>query len=353
MAMQHKVSRRRVLAGSAAAAMAIGLATTPLRAQGKVIVRIGSVFRVGSIVPDAQQEFQRFLREYSKGEFEVKFYPSESLGDATARNAMLQAGTLEISNTSAENIAPYVPLFNALLFPYVTGGQNGDPKQCILNGIKISEKKEFAEAVTKASNDKGLVFGFWTPLGMREYCTTARVNRVTKSPDDFKGVKVRVAGSLVERRLFQMMGANPVPIPGPEIITSLESGVADAAHLDAVSIDTQGFYKPMHRITRTLFYPVLNLYVASKLWYDRLPPHLQKAFMQACHDASEVQRTQFIKADEEAFEFIKKQNIEVYVPTSAEFAKLYDAVNYKRKEWEPVIKQLVGDVETFNRLVAM
>jgi TRAP-type transport system periplasmic protein len=351
--MPHNISRRQILATSAAAAVALGLGSRPIRAQGRVVVRIGSVFRIGSIVPDAQLEFQKLLTEHSKGEFDPKFYPSESLGDATARNAMLQAGTLEVSNTSAENIAPYVPLFNALLFPYVTGGQNGDPKQCILNGIKISEKKEFADAVTKASNAKGIVFGFWTPLGMREYCTTARVNRVTKSPEDFKGVKVRVAGSVVESRLFQMLGANPVPLPGPEIITSLESGVADAAHLDAVSIDTQGFYKPMNRITRTLFYPVFNLYVASKLWYDRLPPRLQTAFTQACRDASEVQRSQFIKADQEAFEFIKKQKIDVYLPASAEFAKLYEAVNYKRKEWEPVIKQLIGDVETFNRLVAI
>lgn len=350
------MSRRRFVTGTAAgtAALSLGLLNArPVRAQGRVVVRIGSVFRVDSIVPDVEQEFMKFLQDYSKGEFDPKFYPSESLGDAMARNEKLQAGTLEVSNTSESNFAAYVPLFNAFLFPYVTRGNEGGPQACIDNGIKITQKKEFAQAANKAANDKGFVLGFWTPLGVREYGVSPRIGKPAKVPDDFKGVKVRVTGAPVERQMFQFLGANPVPIPGPEIFTSMQSGVADAYHIDAVSIYTQGFYKTISAMTRTAFYPVLNLYVASKLWFDRLPQHLQKAFTQACTDAAEIQRTQFKKADDTSVAEIKKGGVEVYVPTAAEYQKLYDAVNYKRPEWEPLIKNLVGDVETFQRLVAL
>ena len=295
----------------------------------------------------------KFLEEYSKGEFQTKYFPSESLGSALARNEMLQAGTLEMSNTSDANLAAYVPLMNSLIFPYVTGGHEGGPQTCIDNGIKITSKPDFVAAINKAANDKGFVIGLWTPLGVREYGVSPKIGKPAKEPADFKGVKVRVTGAPVESKLFELLGANPVPIPGPEMYTAIQSGVADAYHVDAVSIYTQGFYKLVSSLTRTAFYPVLNLYVASKLWFDRLPPHLQMAFMQACRHAAEIQKGQFKQADATSIAEIKKAGVEVYTPSAAEYRKLYDAVNYRRKEWEPLIKQLVGDVESFHRLVAI
>ena len=84
----EKISRRdfvkkigKVSAGAAGVA-AFGLSslsTEPVRAKGKVVVRIGSVWHVDEFTPDVEEEFMSLLRKYSKDEFEPKFFAAGSL----------------------------------------------------------------------------------------------------------------------------------------------------------------------------------------------------------------------------------------------------------------------------------
>ena len=357
--LDGKISRRdfvkkigKVSAGAAGVA-AFGLSslsTEPVRAKGKVVVRIGSVWHVDEFTPDVEEEFMSLLRKYSKDEFEPKFFAAGSLGSALERSQKLQAGTLEISNTSNSNLATYVPMFNSLIFPYVTRGYEGT-LETINNGLKIAQSQTFKDICVNAANKKGFVMGFWTPMGVRQVALSKKKDRVVKNPEDIKGVKMRVTGSFVERKIFEFLGANPSPIAWPETFTSLQKGVCDAIHNSSVSIYGFNFHQLVGTITKTNFYPTLNLYVASKRWYQRLPKHLQEAYTRACNEAQEIQLAQVKKSEEFCSAEIKKVGIEYYTPTEDEYKKWYDAVNYKKPMWEPVIKKVVGDVDTFNTIV--
>lgn len=349
------INRRQFVKGMAVGAAAFGLnmlATTPIKAKGRYVVRIGSVWHVDPITPDVEEEFMDLLRKYSKDEFDPKFFPAGSLGSALERSQKLQAGTLEVSNTSLSNFAAYVPMYNALNFPYVCKGYEGT-MATVKNGIAITQSKAFQDIGLKAAQDKGFVLGFWTPIGVRQVAISKKKNLLAKVPEDIKGIKMRVTGSFVERKIFEFLGANPVPIAAPEIFTSLQAGVADAIHNASVSIYTLNFYEFTATITKTNFYPTLNLYVASRKWFEKLPMHLQDAFMKACKDASDIQLTQLEKAEKAAVEKIIQAGIKFYTPTEEEYKKWFDAINYKKPMWEPVIKKVVGDVATFKKMLGL
>jgi len=349
-----KMNRRSFLKGMAigtagTAAFGLGaLSAGPVRAKGRVVVRIGSVWHVDEFTPDVEKEFMDLLRKYSKDEFDPKFFPAGSLGSALERSQKLQAGTLEISNTSNSNLASYVPMYNSLIFPYVTKGYEGTMKT-IENGLNIARSQAFKDICVNEAYNKGFVMGFWTPMGVRQVALGKK--KVVKTPEDIKGVKVRVTGSFVERKIFEFLGANPAPISWPETFTSLQKGVCDAIHNSSVSIYGFNFHQLVESITKTNFYPTLNLYVSSRKWFDKLPSHLQKAYTRACNECQEIQLAQVKKSEDFCAAQVKKSGGKYYEPTEAEYKLWYDAINYKKPMWEPIIKKVVGDVSTFKKIV--
>ncbi len=350
-----RVGRRPFLKSTAAGAAALSLAmlnTRPVRAAKRYVVRIGSVWRVDNLTPDVEVEFMDLLRKYSNDEFDPKFFAAGALGSALERSQKLQTGTLEVSNTSLSNFAAYVPLYNILNFPYVTKGYEGT-MATIRNGIKITESQAFIDAAGNAAKEKGFVFGFWTPIGVRQVALRKQLDKTVRVPDDMKGVKMRVTGSFVERKVFEFLGANPVPISWPETMTSIQKGVADGIHNSSVALLGFNFADVVGTVTKTNFYPTLNLYVASRKWFDGLPSNLQNAFLKACRDASEIQSQQLEKSENMAVQGLEKAGVKFYEPTEEQYKQWYDAVNYKKPSWEPIIKKLVGDVDTFNRILGV
>jgi TRAP-type C4-dicarboxylate transport system substrate-binding protein len=357
--LKGKITRRdfvkkvgKVTAGAAGVAtFGFGaLNPTPVRANKRVVVRIGSVWHEDEFTPDVEKEFMSLLLKYSKDEFEPKFFAAGSLGSALERSQKLQSGTLEISNTSNSNLASYVPMFNSLIFPYVTRGYEGT-LETINNGLTIAQSQNFKDICVNAAYKKGFVMGFWTPMGVRQVALSQKKDKVVKIPEDIKGVKVRVTGSFVERKIFELLDANPSPIAWPETFTSLQKGVCDAIHNSSVSIYGFNFHQLVGTITKTNFYPTLNLYVASRRWFEKLPKHLQEAYTRACNEAQEIQLAQVKKSEQFCAQEIEKAGIKYYTPSEDEYKKWYDAINYKKPIWEPVIKKVVGDVETFNKIV--
>ena len=352
----NQLTRRDFVKGMTAGAAGLAtfglttLSTRPVRAKGKVVVRIGSVWHEDEFTPDVEKEFMSLLKKYSNDEFDPKFFSAGSLGSALERSQKLQAGTLEVSNTSNSNLATYVPMYNALIFPYVTKGYEGT-MQTVKNGIAITQSQAFQDICVKEAYRKGFIMGFWTPMGVRQIAISRKKNLTVKVPEDIKGVKMRVTGSFVERKIFESLGANPSPIAWPETFTSLQKGVCDGIHNCSVGIYGFNFHQLVGTITKSNFYPTLNLYVASRKWYDKLPKHLQEAYRKACNDAQEIQLAQVEKSEKFCAEQIVKSGIEYYTPSEEEYKKWYDAVNYKKPMWEPVIKKVVGDVSTFNKIV--
>jgi len=349
-----KIGRRQFIKGSAAVAATAGLGmlnSVPVKAKGQYLIRISNNFPDDELVPDVDKEFMELLRKYSKDEFDVKCFYAGALGNALESTQKLQVGSLEMANVSNSNLTPFVPLFNVLAFPYATGG-NVSEEHGQERGMEIVTSQIFQDICVKAAQDKGLDIGFWTPIGFRQLFTGKHLGKVIKSPEDIKGVKVRVTGSYVERKMFGFLGANPVPISWPETFTSLQTGICDALHNSSIDLYSCNFQDIGSAMTYTNFYDTLNLYVTSRKWVTSLPPHLQKAYKRACNEAQEMQKGKERERDTFCKNKMKAEGIKYYIPTKDEAQAWYDAVNYNLPMWEPVIKKVAGDIDLFKKILS-
>ena len=133
------------------------------------------------------------------------------------------------------------------------------------------------KAVLALGADKGLV-----GIGTFAY---AQHDYLAKDPirsfADFKGKKIRVNATPLEREAMARLGATASPMPLNEVLPALQRNVIDGTR-SALSIYVTLKYQDVSKVATvtndTMLVPVATV---SKPWLDKLPADLQKAVMDA------------------------------------------------------------------------
>lgn len=108
-------------------------------------------------------------------------------------------------------------------------------------------------------------------------------NREINSPDDLRGLKMRIPG--LGGEVLQRAGGTPVMLPGGEIYTAMQTGSVDATEWVGPYNDV-GF--GLHEVAQYYYYPgwqepgaILEVSINQDAW-DALPEDLQDVVKSAC-----------------------------------------------------------------------
>src|SRR5262249_27219108 len=116
-------------------------------------------------------------------------------------------------------------------------------------------------------------------------CAYAAHDYLAKDPirtsADFKGKKIGVKPTPIEREAMARLGATASPMPLNEVLPALQRNVIDGTR-SAISIFVTLKYQDVSKLVTvtndTMLVPVATV---SKPWFDKLPADLQKAVMDA------------------------------------------------------------------------
>jgi TRAP-type C4-dicarboxylate transport system substrate-binding protein len=128
-----------------------------------------------------------------------------------------------------------------------------------------------------------LVRGYVEPRGLRVFALMRGAdtivifkNRQVRTPDDMKGLKIRVAGPGVYQDIVRSLGAAPVVFPAIEMGAALARGA-----MDGIITSPGGWGKNVQDAPSASLVPGLLFYtyflIADKAWFDALPAAEQKA----------------------------------------------------------------------------
>jgi TRAP-type C4-dicarboxylate transport system substrate-binding protein len=109
-------------------------------------------------------------------------------------------------------------------------------------------------------------------------------NRQVRTPDDLKGLKIRVAGPGVYQDIVRSLGATPVVFPAIEMGAALARGA-----MDGIITSPGGWGKNVQDAPSASLVPGLLFYtyflIADKTWFDALPAAEQKALADSARAA--------------------------------------------------------------------
>src|SRR5262245_24465780 len=132
-----------------------------------------------------------------------------------------------------------------------------------------------------------LVSGYVEPRGLKALAVMRGADtilifkdRQVRTPEDMKGLKIRVAGPGVYGEIVKSLGATPVVFPAIEMGAALARGA-----MDGIITSPGGWGKNVKDAPSATLVPGLLFYtyflIADKAWFDRLPEGEQKALADA------------------------------------------------------------------------
>ena len=217
------------------------------------------------------ETFKEVLEAETDGAVRVDIFENEQLGTEEETSLMVKLGALAASAASAGGgLAAFVPEAEIFNFPFIF--RDLDHFYRVLDG-------PVGEQVSRRIEEKldVIVLGYWFS-GERN---TWNGERPIQTPDDLKGLKIRVIPTPILIETFDALGAQATPMSFGELYSALEQGVVDGAETDHVDLYQERFYEVTKYVSYTRhLYLAVGLIFSRKL-YDRLPPDVQQAVLKA------------------------------------------------------------------------
>ncbi|MEZ4630649.1 MAG: TRAP transporter substrate-binding protein DctP [Deinococcales bacterium] len=219
----------------------------------------------------------------------------------------IAAGDLEMSITSAQELATFFPEFSIFATGYVH--QSAEHQVRVFNDPLMDPFKQ------KVEDELGVKLLAVMYLGRRH--VNLRFSRDEKNimtPADLAGVNLRMPGTDAWQFLGKALGANPVPMAFTEVYTALQTGSVDGQDNPLPTVVDSKFYEVTKQISLTSHLVDLNYVAFSKAVWDGLSPEQQAIVQQAAEDAAEAGRQAQLKLEEDLVAFLEDQGLEVYEP---------------------------------------
>jgi len=294
--------------------------------------------------PQAQgaQKFADIVAAKSGGKITVKLFAGGTLGGDLQTVSALQGGTVELTVLNAGILSAQVKEFAVFDFPFLFN--SGKEADAVTDG-------PFGQKVMARLDDKGLHgLGYWD-LGFRNLTNSKRP--IAKA-DDIAGLKIRVIQSPIYVDLFSALGANPTPLPFPELYPALDQKAVDGQENPNTTILASKFAEVQKFITQTRHvYNPQALLVSKKTW-DGMSADERQILTEAARDSTVFQRAASRSAADSALEALRKAGMTVSELPPEEMAKLRAKVKpvidkYSASVGEATVKELMSEIDKVRR----
>jgi tripartite ATP-independent transporter DctP family solute receptor len=302
------VTRRTVSVGALVLAAAAAFATAA-SAQDKVTLRMSTPasetdqrsVALATVFAPAVAEFADYQPHYNA-----------SLVQQGAELEAINAGDLEMSITSAQELATFFPEFSIFTAGYVH--QSAAHQVAVFNDPLMDPFKQ------KVEDELGVKLLAVMYLGQRHVnLRFPQAEKNIQTPADLAGVNLRMPGSDAWQFLGRALGANPTPMAFTEIYTALQTGSVDGQDNPLPTVVDAKFYEVTKQIALTQHLVDLNYIAFSKAVWDGLTPEQQAAVQEAAVAAAESGRQAQLAKEQELVSFLRDQGLDVYEPDLAAF----------------------------------
>jgi tripartite ATP-independent transporter DctP family solute receptor len=281
------------------------------------------------------KKFAELVAAKSNGRFKVSLFLNSALGSDQAVVSAMKGGTIELAVMNSGILASEAKELAIFDFPFLFA--NEKESDAIVDGPVGRKMHQLLEA-------KGLVGLSYWELGYRQITNSKRP--ITKI-EDLDGLKLRVIPSPINIEWVKALGANPTPLPFPEVYGAMEQRAIDGQENPISVIAANKFWEVQkYMVISNHQYNPQSVIMSKKVW-DSLSPADRKLIDDAADESTQLQRKEARAAVSANLDLVKKNGIAVTQLSSAEQDKL-------REKMKPVIAKFSASVgeSTVNEMMA-
>jgi TRAP-type transport system periplasmic protein len=224
-------------------------------------------------INDAQHEwYKRFGAEVEKrsgGRIKGEIYPASQLGSIARQMEGVQFGSIQLWNGPPQFLAGVDSRFEVLSAPGLF--------RSFEHAHAVVQDPEFTGPFLAIGIPKGLKGLGLTMTGPMVIATRTRTTKLA----DLAGKKIRVLASAIEQEQMRRFKATAVPMSLGEVMPALQQGTLDGVMSALPVISAMRYYDAAKYILQTNHAAGVVIHVVSRIWFDQLPPDLQKVVTDA------------------------------------------------------------------------
>ncbi|AER65777.1 TRAP dicarboxylate transporter, DctP subunit [Thermovirga lienii DSM 17291] len=276
-------------------------------------------------------KFKEVVEAKSNGEITVTIYPNAKLGDERALLEGMKMGVVDAGIITSGPIINFIPEFGVFDLPFLF--RNPEHAYAVLDGpigTKMLKKME-------TQGWKGLAYG------ERGFRNLTNSKRPVVTPDDVKGLKIRLMQNPIYVDAFKALGANAVPMAWTEALTALQQKTIDGQENPLNVIVAFKLYESQKYLSLTRHAYAPNVIMMSMKTWKKLTPEQQAIIQEAATEASKANRQYDNDKAAEWLAFLKEQGMEVVEKPDLEaFRKAVEPVyeKYGASFGEDVLKAI-------------
>ena len=261
-------------------ALLCALACAPFAgaAAQDVTLRVTHEMAAQDAINIAAQRFAERVAERTGGRIDVKVFPSAQLGHDNDTMEQTKLGADMIVITNPGGAAPSeVPDLSILDGPYLFHG---------LADYRKLVKSEWFKSVSDQLEQKAglkLLAANWL-FGVRHVLT----DKPIRTPDDMKGLKIRIPPLEMWVETFKALEANAQTINFGEAYTALTSGVVDAVESPLESLYAAKFFEVKKVVSMTGHFTNWIAPIMSAKVFASLSPEDQKILLEEAEIGGEI-----------------------------------------------------------------
>ncbi len=250
------------------------------KGKGETVkLQLGHALSEGTPASDLIEEMAKTVAEKTDGRVEFDVFPNSQLGSEKEMLEQVQMGTMESAAIMIGTMQALDKRMAIEDLPYMWKD---------IEHARNAYKGEFGNHLAAIMNDQGMKKIGYLEWGFR-HVTNNKKPIVT--PEDMKGLKIRVAESKLRIDAFEQVGALPTVMAFSEVYGALQQGALDAQENPLANIEAPKFDEVQKYLSLTgHFYNTIMMVVANDVW-DKISAEDQKIILAEANRISEEVKT--------------------------------------------------------------
>lgn len=169
-------------------------------------------------------KFKEYIEENLGDKYEVQIYPNELLGGAQKAIELTQTGAIDFVVAGTANLENFADVYEVFSMPYLFTSEEAYHE--------VMNDTDYMKEVYESTDEAGFRVLTWYNAGTRSFYAKKPIN----TPDDLKGLKMRVQQSPASVNMANAFGAAASPMSFGEVYTAIQQGVIDGAENNELAL---------------------------------------------------------------------------------------------------------------------
>ena len=287
------------------------------------------------------EKFKEVVEEKLGDKYEVQIYPNELLGGQTKAIELTQTGAIDFVVAGTPNLEIFADVYEVFSMPYLFTSEEAY--------FASMNDTDYMEKVYESTDDTGLRVMTWFNVGSRNFYAKKPIN----TPDDLKGLKMRVQQSPASVKMANAFGAAASPMSFGEVYTAIQQGVIDGAENNELALTENKHGEVAKYYSYTMHQIIPDVLIANLKFLNGLSDDEKAIFYDAAQQATETE----MKAWDTQVEKAKKiaqddMGVEFIYPDINLFKDKVSNVQQEMLDANPDIQDLYDHIQMYNEKYA-